>query len=153
QSRARLGGPEGRLRVLPDRGSGRGIPRVADGDVPFQCVERGLIEHLRDEAEILVDQHRGAVTDCNAGRLLAAMLKRIEGEVGELRDCLAGCPYAEDSAGVLRAFFAGIELVGQPSVRTRHKSESTGRPPAGTPPRGTLGQAVVSSSAEAGPRD
>jgi len=68
------------------------------------------------------------------------MLKRIEGEVRELGDLLSGGPYAEDSARVLRAFLAGIELMGQPSVSACHKSESTGRPQAGIPAARQAGQ-------------
>ena len=103
---------------------------MADGDMPPQRVERGLVEHLRDQAEVLVDQHRRAVADRDAGRLLATMLKRIEAEVGELGDLLAGGPDAEDSARVLRAFLAGMSSwVSRPSARATDPSLRCGLGP------------------------
>ena len=44
-----------RLRVLPDRRAGGGVAAVPDRDVAAQGVEHGLVEDLRDQAHVLVD--------------------------------------------------------------------------------------------------
>src|SRR5699024_2164945 len=51
---------------------------------------------------------------------LSAVLQRVETEVGEFADFFAGCPDPEDTAGVLRAAFARIEVHGKPTVGIRH---------------------------------
>ena len=58
------------------------------------------------------------------GRLLAAVLQRVEAEVGELGDFLAGGPDAEDAARVLRTLIVGVEVVGAASVAARHEVKS-----------------------------
>ena len=100
---------------------------------PCRVAERRLVEDLADQAEVLVDDERTAVADRDAGGLLAAVLQRVEAEVGELGDLLAGRPDAEDAAGVLRARVVGDEFVGQLAVAARHASECTGA--AGRSPR------------------
>jgi len=84
---------------------------MADGKVPAQGLEMGLVEDLGDQAHVLVDQDLRAVADSDAGRLLAAVLQRIEAEVGELGhlfalDATAG-PDPEDAARVPWSFFVG----------------------------------------------
>ena len=80
--------------------------------------ERGLVEHLRDQAHVLVDQDLAAVAHRDAGRLLAAVLEGVEPEVGQLGDVLAGRPDAEDAAGVLGSLVVRVEGRGQPAVAT-----------------------------------
>ena len=94
------GRPERRLRVLPGARPGRGVARVADREVALERVERGLVEDLRDQAHVLVDQDLPAVADRDAGRLLAAVLEGVEPEVGQLGDVLARRPDAEDPTHV-----------------------------------------------------
>ena len=110
------GRPEGRLRVVPGAGTGRGVARVTDREVPLERRERGLVEDLRDQAHVLVDEDLVAVADRDAGRLLAAVLQRVEAVVGELRDLLARRPHAEDATGVLGCAVMGVEVVCQASV-------------------------------------
>ena len=43
--------------------AGRRVAGVADREVAAQAGQRRLVEHLRDQAEILVDHHAGAVAD------------------------------------------------------------------------------------------
>ena len=73
---------------------------MADGDVPVQRVEHGLVEDLGDQAHVLVDHDPGAVADRDARRLLAAVLERVQAVVGELGHILARRPDAEDPAGI-----------------------------------------------------
>ena len=98
---------------------------MADGQVPAQRLEGGLVEDLRDQAHVLVDQDLPAVADRDAGRLLAAVLQRVEPEVGELGDVLAGGPDSEDAAGVLGSAIVWVEIVGQTPISARHAREST----------------------------
>ena len=116
RDRAVRGGAERRLRVLPGAGAGGRVARVADREVALERVERGLVEDLRDQPHVLVDQDLAAVADRDAGRLLAAVLQRVETEVGQLGDVLAGRPDAEDAARVARALFLGVEVVVEATV-------------------------------------
>ena len=95
------GGPEGRLGVVPGAGAGRGVARVTDREVALERRERGLVEDLRDQAHVLVDEDLAAVADRDPGRLLSAVLQGVEAVVGQLGDVLPGRPHAEDATGVL----------------------------------------------------
>ena len=75
-----------RLRVLPHRRAGGGVAGVADRDVAREAGEARLVEHLVHEAHVLHRHHARAVRDGDPGALLAAVLERIEAEVGEPRD-------------------------------------------------------------------
>ena len=91
-----------------------------------------LVEDLRDEAHVLVDQDLRAVADRDAGRLLAAVLEGVEPEVGELRDlCRIGPrpvagPDAEDTTGVLGSPVLRVEVESEPSVATGHAASLRG---------------------------
>ena len=67
-----------------------------------------------------------AVTDRDARRLLAAVLQRVQAEVGELRDLLAGGPNAEHAAGVLGSPVVRVDVVGEQSISARHGPKSRG---------------------------
>src|SRR5262249_57903700 len=87
------------LGVRPaGRARGR-VARVADRvHAAGQCRQADLVEHLRDEAELLLGRDPAAVTDGDAGRLLAAVLQRVQREVGEPRDVAVRRVDAEDAA-------------------------------------------------------
>ena len=89
---------------------------MADRDVADEARERRLVEDLRDQAHVLVDEDLPAVADRDAGRLLAAVLEGVQPEVGELRDVLARGPDAEHATGVLGALVLRVERQRQPSV-------------------------------------
>ena len=110
------GGPEGRLGVVPGAGAGRGVARVTDREVALERRERGLVEDLRDQAHVLVDEDLAAVADRDAGRLLAAVLQRVEAVVGQLGDVLPRRPHTEDATGVLGCAVMGVEVMCQASV-------------------------------------
>ena len=61
-----------------------------------------LVEHLRDETHVLDDGDRLAVADGDARGLLAAVLERVQPEIGLVGDGLPRCVDAEDAAGVAR---------------------------------------------------
>src|SRR5207248_1829393 len=80
------------LRVRQDTGrTRRRVADVPDGEVARQSVEDPLIEDLRDEAELRVNEEILTVADGDARRFLSAVLQRVEAEVGETRDIFAGC--------------------------------------------------------------
>lgn len=89
---------------------------MADRQVALERLQRGLVEDLRDQAHVLVDQDLAAVADRDAGRLLAAVLQRVETEVGQLGDVLPRSPDTEDATGVLWSAFVGVEVVSQTTV-------------------------------------
>ena len=131
-------GAEARLRVLPRRRAGRRVAGVADGDVALQGGERRLVEDLRHQAEVLVDDQRAAVADGDAGGFLAAVLQRVQAEVGELGDLLAGRPDAEDPAGVLRGLVVVEKIVGELAVAASHGSSVRAVVVASAPGRGVV---------------
>ncbi len=62
-----------------------------------------------DEPEVLGDGHRLVVADSDARRLLTAMLQRVQPEVGEPGDVLAGRVHGEHSAGFLGVLGAIVQ--------------------------------------------
>ena len=111
---------QGRLRVLPVGRAGGGVPGVADRDMAPQARQGRLVEDLGDQAEVLVDDDPVAVADRDAGGLLAAVLQRVQAEVGQLGDLLAGRPDPEHAALVLRTRLLGVEVVAQLAVASGH---------------------------------
>ena len=101
------------------RGAGGGVARVADREVALERLEGRLVEDLRDQAHVLVDQDLATVAHRDAGRLLPAVLEGVQPEVGQLGDVLAGGPHAEDAARVLRALVLGVDGHGQTAVAAR----------------------------------
>ena len=117
---AGAGGAEAGLGVLPRGGAGRGVTGVPDRDVALQGVERGLVEDLRHQAEVLEHDERRAVADRDARGLLAAVLQGVQPEIGHLGDLFARRPHTEDAARVLRSFVVGMKVVGQLAVAPCH---------------------------------
>src|SRR4051812_10775758 len=89
---------------------------MTDGEVTLERLERGVVEDLRDQTHVLVDQDLAAVADRDAGRLLAAVLERVEAEVDELGDLLARSPDPEHATGVLGTLVLRVERRGEPTV-------------------------------------
>ena len=80
---------------------------MADRHVAVERAELLLVEDLGDEARVAKRRDVPALAGRDAGRLLAAVLERVEGEVGELRDLGARRVHAEDAALVARAVTVG----------------------------------------------
>jgi hypothetical protein len=95
---------------------------VADRHVALEGGERRLVEDLRDEAHVLVDEDLPAVADGDTGGLLAAVLQRVQPEVRQLRDLFAGCPDPEDPAGVLWPAVVWVKVIGKSPITARHSS-------------------------------
>ena len=93
-----------RLGVLPLRGAGRRVPDVADRHVADERAEHVLVEHLADES-LVTDRHQAAAAwrGRNARRLLPAVLKREECEIGEPRDVVLRRIDAENPTFVPRS--------------------------------------------------
>ncbi len=97
---------EDRLRVVPGGGAGGRVAGVPHGEVPLEGRQRGLVEDLRDQPEVLVDQDVMAVGDRDTRRFLAAVLLGEEPEVRQTSDVLTRGPDPEQSAfvfGTLRS--------------------------------------------------
>src|SRR5947209_13309596 len=83
----------------------RRVARVADGDRTRQGSERLLIECSRDETHAGVEANiaaRLATGGRNTRALLAAMLERIEAEIGDPGDIEARCNDAKNPTGFAR---------------------------------------------------
>ena len=83
---------------------------MSDGEVAAERRQCRLVEDLRDEAELLVDDNRRAVRHRHAGRFLAAVLQGVEPEVGELGDVLTGSPHPEHPAGILGRLLVVVQV-------------------------------------------
>ena len=83
------------------------------GHEPLERGQRGFVEHLRDQSQVLRRHHRLAVAHGDARALLAAMLQGLQAEARHARDVLTRSEHAEDGAlllqpvGTLRAAKAG----------------------------------------------
>ena len=92
-----------RLGVLPRVRAGRAVADVADRHVPLQRAQLLLVEDLVDQALVAHRHDVAVLRRGDAGRLLAAVLERVEREVGVPRDLATGRDYAEDAALIARA--------------------------------------------------
>ena len=75
---------------------------MTDGQVAGQRPQLLLVEHLVDEAEVAQGHDVAVVAGGDSRRLLPAVLKRVEGKVGEPGDLTLGREYAEDATLVAR---------------------------------------------------
>ena len=57
---------------------------------PCSVLSTDSLKTCGDQAHVLVDDDPGAIADRDPGRLLAAVLERVQAEVGELCHVLAG---------------------------------------------------------------
>ena len=92
-----------RLRVLPRAAAGGRVADVADRHVAVERAQLLLVEDLRDEPGLAQGRDVAALAARDPGRLLAAVLERVEREVGETGDIVAGRVDAEHPALVARA--------------------------------------------------
>ena len=99
---------------------------MADGQVPAQRAEGGLVEDLGDQTHVLEDHDLGAVADRDPGGLLAAVLQGVEAEVAELGHLLARGPDPEHATGVLRAAVVGVEVVVQATICASSRRRACG---------------------------
>ena len=96
-----------RLRVLPRAAAGGRVADVADRHVAVERPQLLLVEDLGDEPGVAQGGDVAALAGGDPGRLLAAVLERVEGEVGEAGDVVAGCVNAEHPALVARSVAVG----------------------------------------------
>src|SRR5215469_8924339 len=76
-----------------------------------------LVEDLGDEAGVAQGGDHPALAGGDPGRLLAAVLQRVEAEVGQAGDVVPRCVYAEDAAFLPRPLAIEAEpLVGQSAL-------------------------------------
>ena len=69
-----------------------------------------FVEHLRDEAHLLVAPQCRTVRNRHSGAFLSAMLERVEREKRGARHVLSGSEYAADSAGIVQRVLAALRL-------------------------------------------
>src|SRR6266508_78860 len=87
-----------RLSVRPLRRARRRVARVADRGLALEPAQALLVEDLCDEAHVPEDRQAPALGDGDPGRLLAAVLKGEEPEIGHARDIAAWRTDAENTA-------------------------------------------------------
>ena len=63
---------------------------MTDGQLSGESLQGLLLEDLRDQPHVFVDDQPGTVGDRDAGRFLPAMLQREEGEEGQAGDIHLG---------------------------------------------------------------
>ena len=91
------------LGVLDAAGAGGGVAGVADGGEALEMQKVFLLEDLRDEAHVLVDDDALAVGCGDACALLTSMLQSIETEEGDSGDVFSRGIHPEDAAGLVEA--------------------------------------------------
>src|SRR5262249_50301740 len=116
-------GPERRLGVLPDGGTGGRVPGVSDRDVALERSEGGLVEDLGDQAHVLEDENLGAVADRDTRGFLTSVLEGVEPEVRQFCALFTRSPDTEDATRVLGALLTGEQIVIESTVTTWHESE------------------------------
>ena len=97
--------PDG-LRVLPAAGAGGRVADVPDRHVTRQGEELLLVEDLAHQAQVAQGHDVAVARAGDARGLLAAVLERVEREVGQPRNVVLGRVYPEDPALVARAVAA-----------------------------------------------
>src|SRR4029077_2803231 len=90
-------------RVRQAGAARRAVAGVADRDVNGEVLEVLLVEDLGDQAHVLVDADALTVGDGDARGLLPPVLERVEPELGEVGDVLAGTVDAEDATLLVEA--------------------------------------------------
>lgn len=88
---------------------------MADRHVPGQGPELVLVEDLGDQSAIPHDRDVTALAGGYAGRFLAAMLKRVQTEVGQAGHVVSGGKHTEDTAFVTRSLAVQIDPLSQRS--------------------------------------
>jgi hypothetical protein len=106
--------------------------------VPLEGLQGPVVEGVRHETLVLDDGELLAVGDGHARRFLPAVLKGVEGQVGEVGDGLARSEDTDDAARLLGALEVALE-----GAMRRHAGEATGAPrcardPSRAPPLGSL---------------
>ena len=87
-----------RLRVRPLRRAGGRVAGVADGKLAVEAAQVLLREDLRDEPHVADHGQPTVVGHGDPGRLLPAVLERVEGEVRDASDVPPRRVDAEDAA-------------------------------------------------------
>ena len=90
---------------------------MADRHVALQRPQLLLVEDLGDEARVAQRRDVAALAGGDPGRLLAAVLQRVEAEVGEAGDVVPGCVYAEHPAFLARAVAVYLLPLGRSQAR------------------------------------
>ncbi len=80
---------------------------MADRGAARKRLQLALVEDLGDEAHVAHREHAAAVGDGDARALLAAVLQRVEREIGEAGDIATGRVDAEDAAHQTAAIAPG----------------------------------------------
>ena len=104
--------------------AGGRVAHVADRHVALQRAQLLLVEDLVDEALVAHGHDVAALGGGDARRLLAAVLERVEREVGEPGDVVLGRVDAEDAALVARA----VAVVEEESREDVDGRQRRGRP-------------------------
>src|SRR5579885_872106 len=89
-----------RLHVFGAVRAGGGVARVADSNVPLQFGKIVFGKGLRDQSHLPMRIEPRAVACHDAGALLAAMLERVEAEIGNTGYIFSGRINAEYAAGL-----------------------------------------------------
>ena len=119
-----IDGREVRLRGFPALGAGGAVAHMTHGQLTGERRQVGIGEHAVEQAQILADHNRTAVTNSDSRRFLAAMLQCTQAKVRQSSHVAIGRPHTKDAAFLM-------QLVGVRIIRRHGRHLS----------RGTLGRA------------
>ena len=117
-------GREVRLRGFPALGAGGAVAHMTHGQLAGERRQVGIGEHAVEQAQILADHNRAAVTHGDSRRFLATVLQCTQAKVRQSSHVAIGRPYAENATFLMQ--LVGVRIIRRHGV---HLS------------RGTLGRA------------
>ena len=91
-----------RLRGFPALGAGGAIAHVAHGQLTGERRQVGVGEHAVEQAQILADHNRTAVTNGDSRRFLAAMLQCTQAKVRQSSHVAIGRPDTKNAAFLMQ---------------------------------------------------
>ena len=72
-------------------------------DLAFERRKRSVVEHLRDQAEILRHRDRDSVSHSDSGAFLPSMLQSLQAEAGHARNIVTWGIDSKDAAFLFHA--------------------------------------------------
>ena len=97
-----IDGREVRLRGFPALGAGGAVAHMTHGQLTGERRQVGIGEHAVEQAQILADHNRTAVTNGDSRRFLAAMLQCTQAKVRQSSHVAIGRPHTKNAAFLMQ---------------------------------------------------
>ena len=104
-----IDGREVRLRGFPALGTGGAIAHMTHGQLAGERRQVGVGEHAVEQAQILADHNRAAVTHGDSSRFLATVLQRTQTKVRQSSHIAIGRPHTKNAAFLMQ--LVGVRII------------------------------------------